>query len=131
MNSYLYDGEKEKALLFFLREIVGIPKKEINAMRLIPRWSFRVATAHTIPREEVSVDSYIFEPERFSNMKTPTLLLLGGDSPPFFRATIETLNKCISYSEIAILPRQGHAAMDTAPELFVGKVIGFLTEKND
>jgi pimeloyl-ACP methyl ester carboxylesterase len=129
MNSYLHDGEGEKALLFFLREIVGIPNKEINAMRLVPRWSFRVAAAHTIPREEASVDSYIFIAERFSNMETPTLLLLGGDSPPFFRATIETLNKSIPCSKIAILPRQGHSAMDTAPEQFVGKVIEFLTEK--
>jgi pimeloyl-ACP methyl ester carboxylesterase len=131
MNSYLHVGEREKALLFFLQEIVGIPKKEINAMRLIPRWSFRVATAHTIPREEVSVGSYIFKPERFSNMETPTLLLLGGDSPTFFRATIEILRKTIPNSRIAILPGQGHSAMDTAPELFLREVIRFLTEKND
>jgi pimeloyl-ACP methyl ester carboxylesterase len=62
-------------------------------------------------------------------MGTPTLLLLGGDSPLFYRAAIETLKKSILNSRIAIMPGQRHAAMDTAPELFLSKVIGFLNEK--
>jgi pimeloyl-ACP methyl ester carboxylesterase len=62
-------------------------------------------------------------------METPTLLLLGGDSPSFFRAAIEALKKSILNSRIAIIPGQRHAAMDTAPELFLSEVIGFLTEK--
>jgi pimeloyl-ACP methyl ester carboxylesterase len=129
MKSYLQVGEPEKALLIFLREIVGIPQNEIDMLRSMPSWSNRVAAAHTIPREEASVDSYIFKPERFSRMETPTLLLLGGESPSFFRAAIEILKKSILNSRIAIMSGQRHAAMDTAPELFLRKVIGFLTEK--
>ncbi len=129
MNSCLGVGEREKALLIFLQEIVGIPQNEIDMLRSSASWSSRVAAAHTIPREEASVDSYIFKPERFSHMETPTLLLLGGDSPSFFRAAIETLKKSILNSRIAIMSGQQHAAMDIAPELFLRKVIGFLTEK--
>ncbi|MFH1083397.1 MAG: alpha/beta hydrolase, partial [Pseudomonadota bacterium] len=65
---------------------------------------------------------------RFSNRETPTLLLLGGDSPPFFRAAIEALKRSVPNSRIAVMPGQRHAAMDTAPKLFLGEVIGFLTE---
>ncbi len=129
MNSCLGVGEREKALLIFLQEIVGIPQNEIDMLRSSASWSSRVAAAHTIPREEASVDSYIFKPERFSHMETPTLLLLGGDSPSFFRAAIETLKKSILNSRIAIMSGQQHAAMDIAPELFLRKVIGLLTEK--
>jgi pimeloyl-ACP methyl ester carboxylesterase len=129
VNSYLQVGERDKALLIFLREIVGIPQNEMDILRSIPSWSSRVAAAHTIPREEASVDSTILKPERFSHMETPTLLLLGGDSPSFFRAAIETLEKSILNSRIAIMSGQRHAAMDTAAELFLRKVIGFLTEK--
>jgi pimeloyl-ACP methyl ester carboxylesterase len=129
MNSCLNSGEREKALLIFLGEIVGIPKEEMNVLRSLPSWSSRLASAHTIPREESSLGRYALKPERFSRMKTPTLLLLGGDSPPFFRVAIGTLKKVIPNSRIAIIPGQRHAAMDTAPELFLNKVVGFLNEK--
>lgn len=129
MNSYLEVGEPEKTLLIFLQEIVGIPQNEIDLLRSSSSWHSRVAAAHTIPREQTSVDSYIFEPERFSHMETRTLLLLGGESPSFFKAAIEILKKSIPNTRIAVMSGQQHAAMDTAPELFLRKVIGFLTEK--
>jgi hypothetical protein len=56
------------------------------------------------------------------------LLLLGGDSPSFFRAAIEILGRSISKSRIAMMPEQKHAAMDTAPELFLKEIIGFLQQ---
>ncbi len=129
MNSHLHAGEREKVLLIFLQEIALIPQNEINMLKLLPSWPSRVAAAHTIIREESNVDSYVFKPERFSHMKTPTLLLLGGDSPSFYKAAIETLNRSIRNSRIAIMPGQRHAAMETAPELFLHEVIGFLAEK--
>jgi pimeloyl-ACP methyl ester carboxylesterase len=129
MNSYLHVGEREKALIIFLREIVGIPQDEMDMLRSFPSWSSRLASAHTIAREEASLGSYTLKPERFSRMKTPTSLLLGGDSPPFFRVAIETLKKAIPNSRIAIIPGQRHAAMDTAPKLFLHEVMGFLTER--
>jgi len=128
MNSYLHAGEDEKTLLFFLQEVVGIPQKEIRMLRILPSWPSRVALAHTLPREEASIESYILKPERFSNMATPTLLLLGGDSPPFFRAAIEALKRSIPNSRIAVMPEQRHAAMDTAPKVFLREVIGFIKE---
>jgi pimeloyl-ACP methyl ester carboxylesterase len=128
MNAYLQAGQRGKLLLFFLREIVGIPQKEIRQLKSLPGWSFRLATAHTIPREEASVSAYIFKPERFSRMESPTLLLLGGESPPFFAASIESLKRAIPRSRIAVMAGQGHAAMETSPELFLKEVVGFLTE---
>ncbi len=131
MNACLQSGEREKALLIFLQEIAGIPQNEMNMLRSLPSWSSRVATAHTIVREEASVCSYIFKPQRFSHMSAPTLLLLGCDSPAFYRVAIETLKKSIPKSRIATLPGQRHAAMETAPDLFSSEIIRFLTEKKE
>lgn len=129
MNSCLHTGEREKALLIFLLEIVGIPRDEVNRLRSLSSWPSRVATAHTIPREEASVYSYVFDPEPFSTMETPTLLLLGGESPSFFGAATEMLRRTLPNSRIALMPGQRHAAMETAPALFLREVIGFLTER--
>jgi pimeloyl-ACP methyl ester carboxylesterase len=129
INSCLHTGEREKALLIFLQEIVGIPQDEMNRLRFLPSWPSRVATAHTIPREEASVSSYVFNPEQFSTMETPTLLLLGGESPSFFGAATEMLRRAIPNNRIALMPGQRHAAMEIAPALFLREVIGFLTER--
>jgi pimeloyl-ACP methyl ester carboxylesterase len=123
MNACLQSGEREKALLIFLQEIAGIPQNEMNMLRSLPSWSSRVATAHTIVREEASVCSYIFEPQRFSRMSAPTLLLLGGDSPAFYRVAIETLRKSIPKSRIATL-RRGTLRWRLL-NLFLNEVISF------
>jgi pimeloyl-ACP methyl ester carboxylesterase len=127
----LLNEQREKALLIFLQEIVGIPQNEIKILQSLPSWSPRVAAAHTIVREEENIRSYIFYPQRFSHMETSTLLLLGGDSPPLYHAAIEALRGAIPNNRVRVMPGQRHAAMDTAPGLFLNEVIGFLTEKKD
>jgi pimeloyl-ACP methyl ester carboxylesterase len=127
MKSCLAKKKTEEALLIFLQEIVGVEEDEVAKLKSLSSWNVRINAAHTIPREEESVVSYTLHPERFSQMKTPTLLLLGGNSPLFFRAATETLIKSIPSSRLGIIPGQGHSAMDTAPELFLREVIGFLT----
>lgn len=131
MNLCLRNGQREKTLLIFLQEIVRIPQGEIDILRSLPNWSSRVAAAHTIGREEANVHSYTFKRQRFSHMDTPTLLLLGGDSPPLFKAAIETLKESILDSRVAMMPGQQHAAMDTGTELFLSEVIGFLIERKE
>ena len=131
INLCLRNEQREKALLIFLQEIVGIPPEEISILRSLPSWPPRVAAAHTIVREEKSIRSYIFYPQRFSHMEIPTLLLLGGDSPPFYHAAIEALRGAIPNNRVRIMPGQRHAAMDTAPGLFLSEVIECVTERKE
>ncbi|HEY6635064.1 MAG TPA: alpha/beta hydrolase, partial [Acidimicrobiia bacterium] len=64
----------------------------------------------------------------FTDLRTPTLLLLGGDSPELFRQATEVVHEAIAGSRVVVLPGQQHIAMDTNPELFLAEVMGFLTE---
>lgn len=57
-----------------------------------------------------------------------TLLLLGSETAPFLREATETLNDALPSSRIVIMEGQVHAAMNTAPELFVDEVLAFLLE---
>jgi pimeloyl-ACP methyl ester carboxylesterase len=92
MQALLDAGEQEQALLLFFRDMVKMPPHEITAAQALPTWPARVAAVYTIPRELQSLDSYIFDAGRFGSMETPTLLLLGGDSPPPMRTIAETLH---------------------------------------
>jgi pimeloyl-ACP methyl ester carboxylesterase len=122
------EGNREEAVATFFRDIVHAPANELEMLRSLPNWQARVAAAHTIPREMRGSDGYVFEPKRFTDMRTPTLLLLGGDSPPFFKAAIEAVNDALPNSRIVVLPGQQHTAMNTAPELFVREVLQFLQD---
>ncbi|HSJ63497.1 MAG TPA: alpha/beta fold hydrolase [Gemmatimonadaceae bacterium] len=128
IDELVQTGEPEAALLHFFREVVRVPEADLDVMRSLPVWRTRVSLAHTIPRELRVDDFYRFDPSGFSTMRTPTLLLLGGESPAFFRRAIEALNAALPHSRLAILPGQQHIAMDTAPVLFTEGVLRFLSE---
>jgi hypothetical protein len=68
MQAFLDAGEKEQALLVFLRDVFKMPEREIAFVRASPGWSVSVAAAHTIPRECKIVDGYTFDSKRFRSM---------------------------------------------------------------
>jgi pimeloyl-ACP methyl ester carboxylesterase len=113
----------------FLREIPRVPAFELAMLKSSPSWNGRVSAAHTIPREmRASDDGYQFNREMFSELSIPTLLLLGGDSPEFFRIAIQQLHDTLPNNRLVVMPGQQHVAMNTAPELFLKEVLGFLVD---
>lgn len=85
------------------------------------------ATAvHTLPRELRADDVHRFDPARIAGVRLPTLLLLGGDSPAFFKAAIEKVHAAMPDSRVVVMPGQQHTAINTAPALFLREVQGFL-----
>ena len=99
-------------------------------LRSLSIWAARVALAPTIPQEMRAFESYVsnFDPARLDNLRTTTLLLLGGDSPPLERAAAEAMDATLPDSRIVVMPDQAHLAHRTAPELFVREVVRFLKQ---
>lgn len=128
LQKLIDNGRLEAALEMFFREVVRMPEHELEAIRQLPVWKVRVRLAPTIPREMAIDRMYSFHADKFAHMLTPTLLLLGGDSPPLFQRAIEMLHPVLQNSQVVILPGQQHIAMDTNPDLFVREVMHFLLE---
>jgi pimeloyl-ACP methyl ester carboxylesterase len=127
MRADLASGNHDAVVTTFLQEVAGVPAHELQLLRSAPAWQARVAAAHTILREiEALEQSPPFDAHRFAGMATPTLLLLGGDSPAFYRYHITALHAALVNSRIVEMPGQRHVAMNTAPELFVREVLSFL-----
>ena len=124
-------GDRDGAVSTFFREIVRMPERELELQRSLPVWKARVAAAHTIPREMRFDAQYTFVSERFGALSVPTLLLLGGDSPPFLKKATELVHQALPNARIAVLPGQQHTAMNTAPELFTGEVLKFLLDRHE
>ena len=119
-------GDSEAGLELFLREVVRVPEGDLAHYRALPVWKVRVELAPTIPRELAVDREYRFRPERFAAFAIPTLLLVGGDSPPAFREATDVIAGVLPDSRVVVMAGQRHVAMDTAPELFVAEVSRFL-----
>jgi pimeloyl-ACP methyl ester carboxylesterase len=130
IEALLAAGDRAGVVTTFFREIVRMPAAELSMLMTLPNWPARVATAPTIARELRAHEQYHFEPNRFTALRTPTLLLLGADSPPFFRSAIDAVHAAISTSSIVVMPGQQHVAINTAPELFLREVLTFLLPRD-
>jgi len=121
-------GDRDAVVATFFREVVDMPESELTMLRSLPNWEARMAAAHTIPREMRAADEgYQFDEARFATMSTPTLMLLGGDSPPFLKRATEIVSAALPSCRTVVLPGQQHTAMNTAPAMFLREVVGFLT----
>ena len=117
-------GEPEQALLT-LYEAGGTSPEELKLLRSLSNWPARIAAVPTMLREIESVRKYEFDASRFENMKTPTLMLVGGKTAPVYRAAIETLGASLPNSSLVVMSGQDHDAAITAPERYVNEVLRF------
>ncbi|HZP97423.1 MAG TPA: hypothetical protein VFC31_13980 [Candidatus Limnocylindria bacterium] len=79
--------------------------------------------------EPRALAAYEPRPERFSRLRMPVLLLLGGASDAAMRATVQKIRDAIPQSELVLLAGQRHAAMYGAPELFAEEILRFVASR--
>ncbi|CAN5581030.1 alpha/beta hydrolase [soil metagenome] len=128
LDALLASGDREDALVTFLHELVGMSEREIQEMRQTDTWEARLAICHTLPREIRAEDGYRFIAGRFAEMRVPTMLLTGGDSPPNFSEPVWLVDAGLPISRVVVMPGQQHIADMTAPDLFVREVVNFLRD---
>jgi pimeloyl-ACP methyl ester carboxylesterase len=128
LEALLAAGDRDAVVTTTMHEVAGLSPQVVEQLRAQPAWQARVAAAHTIPRELRAVKAYQFAPARFRDLRVPTLLLVGGASPAAFRTTVQAVDAALPDSRLVVLPGQGHAAMDTATDLFTTEVHRFVKE---
>jgi pimeloyl-ACP methyl ester carboxylesterase len=126
VQKLLDEGNSEEALVTIMREVVRMPPQEIEHMRQTPTWLARVAAAHTVSREEQTLEDYRFDPDRFRGMQTPTMLLKGSESPQFLKDSVDIVHSALPDSRIHLLHGQGHLADIMAPDMVAEVLKEFL-----
>lgn len=121
-------GDRVGAVTTFFRESFQMTPEEIEEAKRWPTFPAMVATAHTFPREVRALETYQFETLQFSQMKVPTLLLVGGDSPDFAKRSMESWHSVLPNNRIVVMPGQEHMAHYTAPDLFVREIVSFVKD---
>ena len=120
-------GRYEEVVEMMVREVLRMPEKEVAALRNLPSWPSRVATAPTLPREE-SV-RLVVDGEQLAAVTAPTLLVRGGDSPAFLQKATRTVADGLADTRVVTLDGHQHVADQTDPEMFAGVVLDFLLDK--
>jgi pimeloyl-ACP methyl ester carboxylesterase len=127
MERLLAAGDHDGVVSTFLAEIARVPPASLERMRSLPAWAGRVAAAPSIVRELKVHPRHQLRPDAFRGVEVPTRLLLGGASPPFFKATLDKVQAALPHATLVVLPGQTHVAIDAAPDLFANEVLTFLT----
>ena len=125
MRTLLDDGEKEQALVLFLQEVAELTSDEVDELRASPGWQDTVDATDVLPRELQAIASYEFDPARFADMTTPTLLLSGSESPLLYQDATETVSDALPNVQIATFEGHAHMAMQTAKDRFIDEVLVF------
>jgi pimeloyl-ACP methyl ester carboxylesterase len=127
LDALLEAGDVEGVLITMYRDLVEMPPEEIELLRgQREAWARRLANAPTLPRELEAESSYTFAPDRFGGVRSPTLLLVGEDSPPRELQNANGVAAALPDARVVVMPGQQHAAMHTAPDLFVDEIVRFL-----
>ena len=119
-------GERDAVVREFLIEIAGYDEAAIDELARSPIWGLRREAVPTVPRELRAELAHRFDADGLAQSRTPTLLLLGTNSPGWAARSVRAHAEAIPRSETRALEGQGHSANVTAPELLASELERFL-----
>jgi pimeloyl-ACP methyl ester carboxylesterase len=131
INALVEMGDREKAVMTFMTAGLKMLPQQVEMARSLPSWRARLEAVRVVPRELEAVERYNFNPERFIGLKVPTLLFVGGESPPPMKEATKIVHEALSQSRIMVMPGEGHAAgglPGPGAEFMAKKIIDFLEE---
>jgi pimeloyl-ACP methyl ester carboxylesterase len=108
---------------FFMRTVLGdaafesIPRPYRE--RSLAKWA-------AIRADSAALITYRPRYAELASIATPVLLLGGDRSAPFFRPTLEALQRALGAARLAIVPGAGHMLHAEAHRRFAELVIGFV-----
>ncbi len=127
MEKLIQAGDRERALVTFLQDIVRITPEGIAAMKNQASWPARVSGIDVQIREIRALSKYRFDATRMRTLKLPTLLLNGSETAsPQLKQAINALKGALPNRSLFMFEGQEHNAMDKIPVEFAEVVTKFL-----
>lgn len=118
MEAMIQEDRRGAAIKLFMRKGVGLPAPIVAMMPLMPAWSKLKAVAHTLPYDtRLTIDQQQGSREplgRWSAVRTPTLVAVGGKSPAWMRHSMDALAQTLPNAQYQILPGQTHIVKPAA-----------------
>jgi len=124
----LYKGQNEQALTMVVSDFAKFTSDELDELRSSPVWDAHVDIFHqtVLPELEAAGEFDWWDLTPFEELSTPTLLLVGSESPHTSMA--ERLHEMMPNSRLATLEGYGHAVHLVAPDRYTDEVLSFISE---
>jgi pimeloyl-ACP methyl ester carboxylesterase len=111
-------GRRGDAVEYFMTQAMGMPAEAVAGMRGAPFWPALEGVAHTLAYDgTVMGDTMSGNPkplERWGSVGVPTLVMVGGGSPPYQQHSVRALVDILPEAQLRTLEGQTH---DAAPEI--------------
>jgi len=111
-------GRRGDAVEYFMTQAMGMPAEAVAGMRGAPFWPALEGVAHTLAYDgTVMGDTMSGNPEplkRWASVGVPTLVMVGGESPPYQQHSVRALGETLPEAQLRTLEGQTH---DAAPEI--------------
>lgn len=120
------DGDRDLMVREFFRHVAGYGDDEIEELAGSPVWERRKQISPTVPRELRAELEFRLDPVALGQLATPTLMLLGSESPDWARRSTAAYSDAIPNAEVRMLEGCGHGATTSDPELLAAELERFL-----
>lgn len=123
LQALISADQRGAAIKLFMTEGIRVPRPVTMIMPLMPAWRKLKAVAHTVTYDSAFVEEFLkgrpLPEDRWSTVKMPTLVLVGGKSPLWMRKAMTELATTLPNSQLRVLERQTHILKPkvTAPVL--------------
>lgn len=122
------DGERERMMREFFREVAGYDDAAIDELARSPLWEARKRVTPTLPRELRAELAHRLDSEALAAIAIPTVLLVGSESPDWAVRSTGAYEEALPHAERSVLEGQGHSANVAAPELLARELTAFLSK---
>lgn len=133
IQALIDEGDREAAVIVLFQELLGMDPDKVRQASGEEAWAARIRNVHTLPRELRAENDYDITQiaSELSKIKTPVLLLIGGDSSRALVEPSERLASILPNTRTEAIPGETHAAMLGSPKAFVEVVTRFFDEPTD
>jgi pimeloyl-ACP methyl ester carboxylesterase len=128
LKSILAAGDRNGALKYFMKDMVGVPGAMVTVARFLPWiWPKLVRVAHTLPYDAAILTGFRIPKSRFASIVTPVLVMNGSKSDARLRDAARRVAAVIPQARHQELAGQTHAVKASA---LVPPVVEFLTSQS-
>lgn len=123
----IWDGDRDLMMREFFHDVGGYDDAAIDELARSPLWEARKRVTPTVPRELRAELAHRLDREALARLTTPTLLLLGTESPAWAVRSTEAYADALPNAETRLLDGHGHSANISGPELLADELRRFLS----
>ena len=122
------EGQNEQALSMVVSDFAKFTPDELTELRSSPAWDAHVDIFHQtlLPELGAAAEFDWWNLKPFEELSTPTLLLVGSESP--HKGLAERLDRMMPNSQLATFEGYGHAVHLVAPDRYTDEVLSFISE---